>query len=73
MTEDVVQVLSQLNPIMEQLAGVDLRTFLKGLSQIPAAVVESLDGSPKEPSTTSRPSRPAPGPVTDPDRDPFGM
>jgi flotillin len=72
MTEDVVQVLSQLNPIMEQLAGVDLKTFLKGLSQIPAAVVESLDGAPRKPSANSGTSRPAPGPSTDPDRDPFG-
>ena len=34
-TEDVVDVLSQLSPIMEQLAGVDLKQFLQDVSKIP--------------------------------------
>ena len=38
LTEDVVQVLSQLTPIMDQLAGVDLRTFLQDISKLPATV-----------------------------------
>ena len=37
-TEDVVQVLSQLTPIMDQLAGVDLRTFLQDISRLPSAI-----------------------------------
>ena len=36
LTEDVVQVLSQLSPIMEQLAGVDLKHFLQDISKLPA-------------------------------------
>jgi flotillin len=42
LTEDVVQVLSQLNPIMEQLAGVNLSTFLQDISKLPAAVADNL-------------------------------
>ena len=41
-TEDVVLVLSQLSPIMQQLAGVDLQTFLKDISRLPGAVSSSL-------------------------------
>ncbi len=37
LSEDVVQVLSQLTPIMQQLAGVDLKSFLQGVSRLPAA------------------------------------
>lgn len=40
MTEDVVQVLSQLRPIMQQLAGVDMDEFLQGISKLPGAVAE---------------------------------
>jgi flotillin len=40
LTEDVVQVLSQLTPIMEQLAGVDLQRFLQDISRLPGAVSE---------------------------------
>jgi len=40
MTEDVVQVLSQLTPIMDQLAGVDLKGFLRDLSKLPGAVAD---------------------------------
>ena len=42
LSQDVVQVLSQLSPIMEQLAGVDLKRFLQDVSKIPAAVTEQI-------------------------------
>ncbi len=42
LTEDVVEVLSQLSPIMEQLAGVDLQNFLKDISKLPGAVGRGL-------------------------------
>jgi len=44
LSQDVVQVLSQLSPIMEQLAGVDLKRFLQDVSKIPGAVVSRADG-----------------------------
>jgi len=44
LSQDVVQVLSQLSPIMEQLAGVDLKRFLQDVSKIPAAVAHSNTG-----------------------------
>ena len=37
LSEDVVQVLSQLTPIMQQLSGVDLKTFLQDVSKLPRA------------------------------------
>jgi flotillin len=40
LSQDVVQVLSQLSPIMEQLAGVDLKRFLQDVSKLPAAITE---------------------------------
>jgi flotillin len=43
LSQDVVQVLSQLSPIMEQLAGVDLKRFLQDVSKIPSAVVARVD------------------------------
>jgi hypothetical protein len=39
----VTEVLSQLNPIMEQLAGVNLRTFLQDISRLPGAVASKLE------------------------------
>jgi flotillin len=42
LSEDVVQVLSQLNPIMQQLAGVNLSSFLQDISKLPAAVADNL-------------------------------
>jgi flotillin len=42
MTEDVVQVLSQLSPIMQQLSGVDLKSFLQDISRLPGAVSDRL-------------------------------
>ena len=51
LTEDVVEVLSQLSPIMEQLAGVDLRSFLKDISKLPGAVGKGLtEGAAREDS-----------------------
>jgi hypothetical protein len=43
----VVQVLSQLNPIMQQLAGVNLSSFLQDISKLPAAVAGSLVPKPE--------------------------
>ncbi|HXT51069.1 MAG TPA: SPFH domain-containing protein, partial [Thermoanaerobaculia bacterium] len=37
LSEDVTQVMSQLAPIMQQLAGVDLKSFLQDLSKLPGA------------------------------------
>jgi flotillin len=45
MTEDVVQVLSQLGPILEQLAGVDLDDFLRGIAALPGAAASNLRSS----------------------------
>lgn len=42
LTEDVVQVLSQLGPILEQLAGVDLDDFLQGIAALPSAAADNL-------------------------------
>ena len=44
LSEDVVQVLSQLTPIMDQLAGVDLKTFLQNVSRLPAGAVRAVAG-----------------------------
>jgi len=42
LSEDVVQVLSQLAPIMQQLAGIDLKGFLQDVSKLPAAAARGL-------------------------------
>jgi len=47
LSEDVVQVLSQLNPIMQQLAGVNLSSFLQDISKLPAAVAGGLGAKPE--------------------------
>jgi flotillin len=44
LTEDVVQVLSQLGPILQQLAGVDLEDFLRGIAALPGASAQNLAG-----------------------------
>jgi flotillin len=59
LSQDVVQVLSQLSPIMEQLAGVDLKRFLQDVSKIPGAVVSKTDG---EGLVRIEPQPPVPGP-----------
>jgi len=38
LTEDVVEVLSQLSPIMDQLAGVDIKAFLQDISHLPGHI-----------------------------------
>ena len=42
LTDDVVQVLSQLSPIMQQLAGVDLEHFLRDISRLPGAMARGM-------------------------------
>jgi len=44
LSEDVVQVLGQLSPIMQQLAGVDLQQFLQDISRLPGAVASGMEG-----------------------------
>ena len=46
LSEDVVQVLSQLAPIMQQLAGVDLKRFLQDVSRLPGAAAGALTVEP---------------------------
>jgi flotillin len=43
LTDDVIQVLSQLGPVMKQLSGVDLDNLLQNISRLPGAVAENLD------------------------------
>jgi flotillin len=45
LTEDVVQVLSQLSPIMKQLAGVNLESFLQDISKLPGALAAGPKGT----------------------------
>jgi flotillin len=49
LSEDVVQVLSQLQPIMQQLAGVDMKSFLQDVSKLPAAATRGLRAEPIAP------------------------
>jgi len=51
LTEDVTTVLSQLNPIMQQLAGVNLQRFLQDISRLPSVVEASVKK--EEPSKPS--------------------
>ena len=44
LTEDVVQVLSQLGPVTRQLSGVDLNKLLRDLSRLPGAVADRVSG-----------------------------
>ncbi len=44
LTDDVTQVLSQLSPIMQQLAGVDIKKLLQDISQLPGAVAGRTGG-----------------------------
>jgi len=43
LTDDVVQVLSQLGPVMKQLSGVDLNNLLQNISRLPGSVADKLD------------------------------
>ena len=45
LTEDVVQSLSQLGPILKQLAGVDLDSFLQDVAKVPGRIVGSREKS----------------------------
>jgi flotillin len=45
LTDDVIQVMSQLGPIMKQLSGVDLDMLLRDISSLPAAVAEGIGGT----------------------------
>ena len=45
LTEDVVQSLSQLGPILKQLAGVDLDSFLQDVAKVPGRIVGSAEKS----------------------------
>ena len=42
LTDDVIQVLSQLGPVMKQLSGVDLENLLQNISRLPGAVADNL-------------------------------
>jgi len=46
LTQDVVEVLSQLGPILQQLAGVDLDEFLQGIAGLPNAAAKNLRNEP---------------------------
>jgi flotillin len=54
LSEDVVQVLSQLNPIMQQLAGVNLSNFLQDISKLPGAVAGNLGAADEEGKSPKR-------------------
>ena len=51
LTDDVVQVMSQLGPIMKQLSGVDMQQMLRDLSSLPAAVAKGVGGDGKAGAT----------------------
>jgi flotillin len=44
LTDDVIQVMTQLGPIMKQLSGVDLEDLLQNISRLPGAVADSIEG-----------------------------
>jgi len=48
LTDDVIQVMTQLGPIMKQLSGVDLDLLLRDISSLPAAVAKGVAGSSDE-------------------------
>lgn len=52
LTEDVTTVLSQLNPIMQQLAGVNLQRFLQDISRLPGSVLDSSAKKEEPPAKT---------------------
>jgi flotillin len=43
LTDDVIQVLSQLGPVMKQLSGVDLDSLLHNIARLPGAVADSIE------------------------------
>jgi flotillin len=62
LTDDVVQVIAQLGPIMKQLSGVDLDKLLRDVSSLPAAVAKGLGGDKPE---TGQPAKDRAGKVFD--------
>ena len=50
LTEDVIQVMTQLGPIMKQLSGVDMDKLLRDISSLPAAVAKGVSGAGDEAS-----------------------
>ncbi|MBD3853516.1 MAG: hypothetical protein IFJ96_01935 [Acidobacteria bacterium] len=44
LTDDVIQVLSQLGPVMKQFSGVDLDNLLQNVSRLPGALADSVEG-----------------------------
>ena len=49
LTDDVIQVMTQLGPIMKQLSGVDLENLLQNISRLPGAVADKIEGSSGKP------------------------
>jgi len=54
LTDDVIQVLTQLGPVMKQLSGVDLDNLLQNISRLPGAVADSVEGGAAKKGGTSR-------------------
>lgn len=45
LTDDVIQVMTQLGPIMKQLSGIDMDQMLRDISSLPAAVAKGVAGN----------------------------
>jgi flotillin len=43
LTDDVIQVITQLGPVMKQLSGVDLNKLLRDISSLPASMAGNAD------------------------------
>lgn len=52
LTDDVIQVLSQLGPVMKQLSGVDLDKLLHDIARLPGAAAVAMEKSPAKASGT---------------------
>ena len=50
LSEDAIQVMGQLGPILKQLSGVELEDFLKGLAALPGAAAARLSADAGEDS-----------------------
>jgi flotillin len=46
LTDDVIQVLSQLGPVMKQLSGVDLDSLLHNIARLPGAAADAMEKVP---------------------------
>lgn len=46
LTDDVIQVLSQLGPVMKQLSGVDLDSLLHNIARLPGAAADAMEKGP---------------------------